>query len=355
MAIRKISDLTAATSAADDDLVQIVDVSDTTYGSTGTNKKIEVADLFAGRGGNPTALKYTVEADGEDLAKGDPVHITGENASGQPTVEKARADTAAKMPAQFVMNEAVTDGNTGEAILVGEITGVNTSSFNSGDVLYVAPTGGYTTTKPGGSNLVQNIAIVEHVDATDGTGFVTGAARANDVPNITAGKFLIGTATNPAESAYTMPTADGAAGQVLKTNGAGAVTFEDASGGGSDKWRIFGSSNVGHTGAARYIGLRGNYVDTSSIQIYSQAMMPEDCELIKLTMQVGVSTTVRATVSKNGTTSVYTTGNISFTAGTPQTFTPTGTSISQGDLINISVQGSLAPGDVHLVMTFQAT
>ena len=129
-----------------------------------------------------------------------------------------------------------------------------------------------------------------------------------------------------------------------------------SSGGGADKWRVYGSSNVGHTGAARYIGLRGNYVDTSSLQIYGQAMMPEDCELIKLTMQIGVSTTVRTVVSKNGSTSVYTTGNIAFTAGTPQTFTPTGTSISQGDLINISVESaSVAPGDVHLVMTFQAT
>jgi len=129
-------------------------------------------------------------------------------------------------------------------------------------------------------------------------------------------------------------------------------------GGGADKWRVYGSSNVGHTGAPRFIGLRGNYVDTSSLQIYGQAMMPENCELIKLTIQVGVTTTARVVVNKNGGTSVYTTGNASFTAGTPQTFTPTGTSISQGELVNISVEvggTNPAPGDVHLVMTFQET
>ena len=150
----------------------------------------------------------------------------------------------------------------------------------------------------------------------------------------------------------TSDTTDGAAGTSKKLQ----ISNLPASGGGSDKWRVYGSSNVGHTGAARYIGLRGNYVDTSSLQIYGQVMMPENCELIKLTMQVGVSTTLRTVVSKNGSTSVYTTGNIAFTAGTPQTFTPTGTSISQGELINISVEAaSTAPGDVHLVMTFQAT
>jgi hypothetical protein len=141
-----------------------------------------------------------------------------------------------------------------------------------------------------------------------------------------------------------------------------SATYEDSDGtidlvvSGADKWRVYGSSNVGHTGAARFIGLRGNYVDTSSLQIYGQAMMPENCELISLTCQIGASTSVTFTVSKNGSTSVYSTGSHSFSANTPQTFTPTGTSISQGDLINISVtSASVVPGDVHLVMTFQAT
>ena len=141
-----------------------------------------------------------------------------------------------------------------------------------------------------------------------------------------------------------------------------SATYEDSDGtidlvvSGADKWRVYGSSNVGHTGAARFIGLRGNYVDTSSLQIYGQAMMPENCELVSLTCQIAASTSVTFTVSKNGSTSVYTTGSHSFSANTPQTFTPTGTSISQGDLINISVNSaSVVPGDVHLVMTFQAT
>jgi len=122
----------------------------------------------------------------------------------------------------------------------------------------------------------------------------------------------------------------------------------------SDKWRIYGSSNVGTT-STRYIGIRGHYTDTSGLNLYTQAMMPEDCELVSLTCRIGVTNSATFTVQKNGTTSVYTTGSQSFTANTPQTFTPTGTSISQGDMINITVNGSANPGDVHLVMTFQAT
>ena len=44
---RKISDLTELISTpADDDLIQVVDVSDTTYGPTGTNKKIQYSNLL---------------------------------------------------------------------------------------------------------------------------------------------------------------------------------------------------------------------------------------------------------------------------------------------------------------------
>ena len=45
MANKKVSDLTAITSTEGDDLMYIVDTSDTTGGSAGTSKKIKVQDL----------------------------------------------------------------------------------------------------------------------------------------------------------------------------------------------------------------------------------------------------------------------------------------------------------------------
>lgn len=127
-----------------------------------------------------------------------------------------------------------------------------------------------------------------------------------------------------------------------------------SSGGGADKWRIFGSSNVGTTGN-RYISIRGNYVDVGSANIYTMALMPDNCELVSLTAMIGATTTATFTVYKNRTTSIYTTGLTSFTANVAQTFTPTGTSISQGDTVSIAVNGTGNPGDVQIVMTFQAT
>lgn len=349
MANKKVSSLTELTTPASEDLLHMVDVSDTTDGSEGTSKKVQVGNLPAGQ--KLLADMRTSEA----VSKGDPLYISGYN-SGQDRVEvgKADANVDADLPAVGLAADDYAINTNGQMIVSGLLSDIDTSSFSVGDILYIASGGGLTATKPTGSLKIQNVGKVAKSNATTGQIFVSAIQRTNDVPNLTTGKFFIGSASNSVESAYTLPTADGTSGQVLTTDGAGSVTFQNASGGGADKWRIYGSSNL-NTTLGRYIGIRGNYVDTSGINLYTQAMMPEDCELVSLTMQVSAGGTVRASVNKNGTTNVYTTGNQTFTANTPQTFTPTGTSISQGDLININVQLSAVPADVFLVMTFEAT
>lgn len=47
---KKITEMTQLTEVAPDDFLEIVDVSDTADGPTGTNKKITVSDLIAAVG-----------------------------------------------------------------------------------------------------------------------------------------------------------------------------------------------------------------------------------------------------------------------------------------------------------------
>ena len=167
---------------------------------------------------------------GGTLQKGTPVHATGVTGN-VPDVIAADASNSSAMPATYVLNEQINNNAQGVAIIVGTITGVDTSAFSAGDVVYVASGGGFTNVKPTGTNLIQNLGVVTRSNSTTGSGVVYGSGRSNDVPNLPTGKFFIGSATNTLESAYTLPTADGTSGQVLATNGSGAVTFQDAASG----------------------------------------------------------------------------------------------------------------------------
>ena len=131
---------------------------------------------------------------GGTLYKGTPVHATSSVAAGNATpVIAASASNADTMPATFVLNEQIDDEAEGQALLSGFIQGVDTSIFEVGEVAYVGENGGFTNVKPtGSSNLIQNLGIVTKVHASNGSGWVYGSGRSNDVPNLPTGKIWVG-------------------------------------------------------------------------------------------------------------------------------------------------------------------
>ena len=152
--------------------------------------------IYTDGAGNLSFGKTTVFANVKNIAvgtlvKGTPVHVTG-SVGNTSEVVPASASVALTMPAHFILNEDITAGAEGLAIASGFINGVNTSGFTEGDTVYVGANGGYTNVKPTGSNLIQNLGIVDKVDAINGSGFILGAGRSNDVPNITEGYTWIG-------------------------------------------------------------------------------------------------------------------------------------------------------------------
>jgi len=126
-----------------------------------------------------------IKAD-EALAVGDPVYITGNvGASDRVTVAKADASDSAKMPAAGIVSTAFSTNDEGFMTIGGSIDQFNTAGYTSNDELYVSPGGGLTLERPSsGSDLVQKVVRVGRVDASTGTIIVTGANRANDVPNL---------------------------------------------------------------------------------------------------------------------------------------------------------------------------
>lgn len=129
----------------------------------------------------------------EAVSKGDPLYITGYN-QGQSriTVAKADASDSAQMPSIGLAYDDYSQNDNGQAITIGSLADVDTSSFTAGDVLYVASGGGITSTKPTGTNLIQNVGKVGRSNANNGEIVVMAIGRSNDLPNLAENKIWKG-------------------------------------------------------------------------------------------------------------------------------------------------------------------
>lgn len=132
------------------------------------------------------------------LTKGTPVYavdpVGGGNLIG---VKAADASVSGEMPAVCIMNEDVTAGSEGTALIMGVLKGIDTSSFSPSDSIYVASSGGLTNTAPTGSgNLIQKVGNVIKSHATAGSIVILGAGRANATPNLDSAKIFVGNSSN---------------------------------------------------------------------------------------------------------------------------------------------------------------
>ncbi len=137
-----------------------------------------------------TIYEYVKNDSGVTLYKGTPVHSVGTTGFNT-LIIAASASLASTMPATFILAQDLDAEEEGLGIAIGSIQGVDTTGLTAGDPVYVGVNGGWTQTKPTGSNLIQNLGIVTKV-GVNGGGVVLGAGRSNDIPNIQPGHFWIG-------------------------------------------------------------------------------------------------------------------------------------------------------------------
>ena len=113
---------------------------------------------------------------GATLPKGTVVGFAGVGAANVLSVSKYLADGST--PSLYilgVLDETIPDsGATGLCSVWGPVTGIDTSAFNVGDILYASPTvaGAFTNVKPTAPDNVIPMAAVLVVNATDGVIFV---------------------------------------------------------------------------------------------------------------------------------------------------------------------------------------
>jgi len=197
MATSKLTDRTELTvQPADDDLVHVVDVDDTTGSADGTSKKITVQNLLLGAGGSSTTITVRNNSGGT-ITKGKAVYITGV-VSGTPTISLASNLSSSTTPAVGLVAEDIANNADGNLLAFGELTNIDTSGFTPSATLYLGTLGNLTTTKPTGTALIQNIGTCLKVSASTGSILVEGAGRTNDVPNIPDGQAWVGNSSGVA-------------------------------------------------------------------------------------------------------------------------------------------------------------
>lgn len=103
------------------------------------------------------------------LTKGTPFYVTGGvGSSGRLLIKAAIASDPAKGPAIGLLAEDLAINGEGNGVLVGEIHGFNTSSFSVNQLLYVAQSGGLTSTMPS-SGYRQAVCRVARVGSNNGS------------------------------------------------------------------------------------------------------------------------------------------------------------------------------------------
>jgi hypothetical protein len=110
------------------------------------------------------------------IAMGDPVYISGFNStSGKPRVTKSQASTLATFPVIGLAQTAIGNGSDGVVVISGVFTGIDTSSYSAGNVLYVGSSGGLTAVQP--------------ITSTTNSGVVGVVSKSNINGTILVGSF----------------------------------------------------------------------------------------------------------------------------------------------------------------------
>lgn len=159
---------------------------------------------------------------GVTLLKGTPVYIsgsTGANGNAYP----ADASDANKMPASCIVAEDLIPNAVGLSLIGGEIEAVNTTGYSAGTIVYVAEGGGWSASRPSGSNSIVQVLGVVTKEGVGGEGHIINQLEAT-LPNIQTGYVWVG---NGGNQPIATPTSSfsGGGGSIVGYATTGSNTF----------------------------------------------------------------------------------------------------------------------------------
>lgn len=127
------------------------------------------------------------------MPKGTPIYISGSTGA-NPNAYFGDAGNPNRMPVVYIAGEDLAPSQTGLAIVLGLIEGVNTSLYPPGTEVYVGVGGGWTATRPTGSAIVQSLGYVTK-QGVGGQGVVLNPGPFN-LPNLNSGSVWVGNSSS---------------------------------------------------------------------------------------------------------------------------------------------------------------
>ena len=140
-----------------------------------------------------TIYEQVKNGESTTIIAGTPLYVSGSVGANQ-IVYRADAGNPAKMPVVYIAGEDIPTNEAGLGIILGLIEGVNTTGYPAGTEVFVGVGGGWTSTRPTGSVIVQSLGIVSREGSgTSGKGIVLNPGPYN-LPNINSGSIWVGNA-----------------------------------------------------------------------------------------------------------------------------------------------------------------
>lgn len=221
---------TAAQGTTADAAVATIESAD---GSVSLSRVGNTVDLSVGIAGSTSNLIAPVRNQtGSTLTKGTVVYISG--ASGNKAlVSKSQANSESTSSGTFGMvNADINNNSNGYVTISGIVSGLNTSEYADGTVLYLSPTvaGGYTSTKPSAPNHMVYIGTVTYSHANQGAiqtriqnGYELDELHNVAISSLADGQLLTWEASTSLwknkEAPVSLPSQTGHSGEYLTTDG----------------------------------------------------------------------------------------------------------------------------------------
>lgn len=227
---------------------------------------------------------------GSPILRGQAVRIVGDDGAGLPTLDLARSDLEATVHTVGLANDDIPDGEAGYILTAGDLHGMDTSLFASGDILYLssATAGALTNVRPPSPSITMEIGVVSKSDATDGrivVHFITPKFGA-----ITQGGVTFGDSNNfirddAAHLYYASATVSFGIGTnapsstlyVIGTTTLQALTFTIGTGTSVTTTNLFTTNG----NASNFIWTQavGTYVTSSNLAVSTYARLPTDTKI----------------------------------------------------------------------------